>query len=377
MPTKTKTAKTKTATLKVGTELTFNGYQEGAEGPLTKGEKLSVIGFDPSEGTYAVENEEGARDNLFPAEFSVGAPTPKAATKKVAKAKPAAEDEEEVVKTVKKTASKVKTETETAIKDKAKAKTTAKAKENKKEEPVELPAFKTTPSVKAALESHGGSALKAAHELAESSEKTIFTLGGVLAYIKRNDAHTEILSDERDEETGKRLPAYEAGLKGFNAYVQDVLGIAARRADYFVNLYEKFSQITTEAKIGKIGWTKLRELLPLALTKDNVEDWLDKAKASSTAELKESVTKTLVNSGEKVHGNRDTSEKTVRKFVFFDDQENVVNEAISRAKEVIGEEATDSQALLHIVTEWLNFEEAEPELSDDYEEEEEEDYDDE
>lgn len=384
---------TKTNTIKTGTAVTFLGYSDGKGDTFEEGAKLTIIGYDPDDKTYALEDESGAQDSLYAKEFEVidlapavtkgkakAAPAKKAATKKTAApAAPVEADEEEEIEEIEEedeeedseeeeAPAPVKTKTAKAAKGgKAESKTPAaknasaktKGKADAEAEEVPLPKFKMTVSVKSALEENGGNALKAAKTLAESSEKTVFTLGGVLAHIKRTDAHVNILSDEKDEETGKRLPLYDKGNKGFNAYVEAALGIAARKADYYVNLYEKFSQITTEAAIGKIGWTKLRELLPLELDKDNVDEWLDYAKESSTAEVKDAVTKTLVDSGQKLHGNskrgKGDTEKVTYKLHFFADQNNVIVEAIDKAREVIGEDATPSQCFAHIAQEWLNM----------------------
>jgi hypothetical protein len=345
-------------TIKTGTQVQFIGSNE-YDGDLKIGATVTIMGYDPDEGTYAVEDSNGLQDSLYDTEFKAVEENSKP------KGKVKATEDKADAKTATKKASKTLEEAEAAPKTKTKAKADAKptkteakakAKVKEEEEEVQLPKFKTTASVKAALEQHEGDALAAANELAEASEKTVFTLGGVLAYIKRNDLHTSIESEETDDE-GNVLPAYASGLKGFNAYVEDTLGIAARKADYFVNLYEKFSQITTEAKIAKIGWTKLRELLPLDLDESNVDEWLDFAKESPTSELKAEVTKSIVDAGGKVHGNRQTAQMVTRKFRFFEDQDNVIKEAIDKAREVIGEDQDDSACLLHIANEWLSLSE--------------------
>jgi hypothetical protein len=329
-----------TSTIKTGSQATFIGSKD-YDGALKEGSTVIIKGFDPDENTYAVQDEEGVQDSLFAEEFEIAeaapAKTKTKATKAEVEAKPA----------------KTKTKATKAEVEAKPAKTKTKA--TKEEEEITLPKFKTTASVKKALADHNGDAIATAAEIAESSEKTVFTLGGVLAYIKRNESHTEILSDEKDEETGEFLPLYPAGNKGFNLYVQDSLGIASRKADYFVNLYEKFSQITTEAAISKIGWTKLREMLPLELDEDNVEEWLAYAKDASTTELKAEVTKTMVDSGGKQHGNKKDTLMVRRAFSFFEDQDNVVKEAIDKAREVIGDEASDSACAVHIFQEWLNM----------------------
>lgn len=385
--TKTKT-KSKSTTLKAGTAVTFLGYSDGKGDTFKKGASLKIVGFDPDDNTYAVEDENGEQDSLFATEFEISgagdvkakatnaktAPAKKASTKTAKrKAAPVEEEDEEVEEEeveAPKSKAKSKTATTKTAKTAAKSKTTkaAKTKTAKEEkEEVVLPAFKATASVKAALAEHDDDAIAAAHDLAESGEATMFALGGVLAHIKRNDLHLAIEGEEEDED-GNALPAYAPGLKGFNAYVENTLGYASRKAAYLVDLYEKFSQITTEAKIAKIGWTKLRELLPLDIDKTNVEEWLEFAKESSTAEVKAEVSKTLVNAGGKLHGNKSTSEKTKLNLILFDDQGKMVEEAFDKAREVIGEEATASQCFVHIVTEWMALDYDEAALAEDEDE---------
>lgn len=272
------------------------------------------------------------------------------------------EDDEEVQAPVAKKATKQKASKPAPIEDEEEqdeapvAKKVAKAKAAKQVEDSdddELPEFVETASVADVLEQHEGDALAAAGALAEAKERTIFTLGGVLAFIKRNNSFTDI------EVNGDLV--YEKGLKGFNAYVKDELGVEARSAAYYVDLYEMFSQVTSEEKIAKIGWTKLRELLPLKTVIDekNVDKWLKKAKEMPTKELHDLVTKELVNAGEKTHGNRQTAEQTTFKFVVHNDQANTLEEAIAKAKDIIGDDCSDGAALVHIVSEWLEHSDSE------------------
>jgi hypothetical protein len=234
-----------------------------------------------------------------------------------------------------------------------KVKTKVEQEEDSDSEGEPLATFVQTESVSEILSLHG-SELKAAIALAEEKERTIFTLGGVLAKIKRYDTFRSI--ENKDGE-----PTYEKGLKGFNLYVKAELGVEPRSAAYYVDLYEMFSQVTTEEKISKIGWTKLRELLPLreVITEKNVDGWLKKAKSTTTKELHDEVTKHLVDAGEKVHGNKQLAEQSTYKFVVHSDQANTVQDAIAKAKDIIGDDASDGAALVHILSEWLQMSDSE------------------
>ena len=183
-------------------------------------------------------------------------------------------------------------------------------------------------------------------------EKTTFVLGGILAYIKRNHSHATIPGAD-----GK--PIYDAGLAGFNSYVEETLGLKSRSAHYYVQVYEKLSPITTEEKINQIGWSKLIQMVGLDLNPDNVEEWLEKAEGMQVKELKEAVRVSLIETGKKVHGKTDLSKKVHFSFVVFEDQGNVANEALDKAKGVIGEDKSISEAFSYICRTFLELDDKE------------------
>ena len=361
-----------------GSKLTFTGYAEDdAEGSLTDyvGSVLTITGFDTEDGTYNVELDDDTSviEALFDDEFEVldakEEPAPEAkktAKKKVAKKKTAAkkaakteespEEQEQEVPTVpaKKTAKK-----KTAAKKAAPKKVVVKNKADAEE--VALPTFKKTTTLASTLKEYNGDAVGAAYDWAEEVEKSNFVLGGLLAFIKRNDSHLSVGSDNVDDE-GVAVPTYEKGLKGFNLFVQDYLGLKAVKAHWLVRIYETFSQIATEKQITAVGWTKLRELLPLGdiLTKENVGEWLGHADGETTTALHERVDKKLLDSGAKKHGNSGAkNEQTNRKFVFFNSQAEVVDAAIAKKKGEMDEASKgdfpDSAALYAIISEWSDL----------------------
>lgn len=357
-----------------GTKGKFLEYDDGEEGALKKGVEITVTGYDPEQDTYNVEDGDGNTDSLYVEEFEVvedkkattkkaaskkattkKATTKKAATKKTAKTKAAKADEEETEADADEEEQEEVEEQEEAEKPatkKATTKRTSRASNNDNdEEEIPLPKFKKTTSVGKALKAHDNDPLTAAEVLSEEKERTVFTLGGILAFIKRNDSFLDIVGD--DDES-----LYEEGLKGFNAYVEAELDLKPRTANYYVQLYERFSQITTESKIAKIGWTKLRELLPLsesALNDETVDEWLELAKDSSSAALKEKVRESIVNSGDDTHGNQRTAKQKSYKLVVHEDQAEVVDEALAAAREVLGDDASDSACFVHILGEWMNL----------------------
>ena len=370
MATKTVTKMKIEQKFKNGTQVTFlqyDGDSDGATGPLTSGDKVTIIGFDDLQEVYNVQREDGERDSLFENEFEVtqvAAPTVVPKKTKASK-KGSVQDDSKVDEDLKISLGGANTEIdpepEPSVEVKAKKEKKAKKVEvvsEENEEEVEVGGFKKTESVLAILKRHGDDALLAATDLAETKERTIFTLGGVLAFIKRNDTFSSITFTD---EAGVIHQKYQEGLAGFNTYVKDELGIESRSAAYYVDLYEMFSQVTTEAKIAKIGWTKLRELLPLreSINADNVDEWLDKAKKSSTAELHEKVTQSLVDAGEELHGNRVTAQQTKLTYVVHEDQANTVVQALRKAKDIMGDDTSDSAALVYILSEWMQLSDSE------------------
>jgi len=312
-----------------GTKVKFIKYAEGMpEGDLEAGAMLTVTGYDPEEDLYNVEGKDGIEDSLDSEEFEV------------LKEKPKAEE---------KSAEDLESEAE-VLEDEA------KVLEEEADELLEsvVPKFKKTASITAALKEHKGDALDAAYDYAERKEKTVWVLGGILAFIKRNNLHSEVV-EENDE--GIEVPVYGSDLTGFNQYVKDELGLAPRTADYYVNIYECFSQITTESAIAKVGWTKLSELIPLKehLTKDNVGDWLKKAKDHTAVELHDYVTEELVSNDTEgsVHGSRQTAKVETFHLAAPEDMATNWRKAFDTAREVIGAEATESACMDHIITEWI------------------------
>lgn len=353
----------KKQTIENGTSVKFLGYEEGDEGDLKKGAICTVVGYDPEDDTYDVEDAHGNGDSLYADEFEVQEAAPTTGKgKAAAKAAPAAKQEEVAAPTKGKGKGKAAAKQEPAPTTKATkatkaapaAKGKAKGKQQEEQEEVPLPAFKKTASVAKALKDFANP-LDAAADLAEQKEKIVFTLGGVLAYVKRNNLHATIESDTNDED-GNPIPLYTADLAGFDKYAESTLGIGKRSANYYVQLYEKFSQITTEAKLAKIGWTKLRELLRLnnLLDENSVDTWLEVARTGSTTEVKDAVKEAIVDAGDghQSHGNTRTATMTTWKLATHDDQTELVKECFAMAREVLGEDATDSQCFVHICGEW-------------------------
>lgn len=209
------------------------------------------------------------------------------------------------------------------------------------------PALTITKSVTQEISDDGDNAIAAAKRLMETSEKTGYTLGGVLAVISRQKLY----------ETLKVKGEFPyAGHKGFEAFCVEYLNCRYRKAQYLIGIYEAFTNAgLTEAKIGSIGWTKARELVSILNAEpESAETWLELAKTSSTEEVADAVKARLTKIGAKQHGNTKTVRSVVCRFTVHADEGKVIEEALAMAKEQADTD-DDSKAFAYIVKEWMTF----------------------
>lgn len=187
----------------------------------------------------------------------------------------------------------------------------------------------------------------AAKRLVETAERTYFTLGGVLAYIDREKTYEQV------KVKGK---AVYQGKEGFEAFCEENLGIAYRKAKYLIATYEGASAAgLSEAKMGAIGWSKAKELVAILRAEpEDADKWLEVAKKSSTAQLQEQVKDRLTEIGAKTHGNTKKVKSVVCKFVVHADEGEVVHEALTLAKEQ-AETDSESAAFAYVMKEWLSY----------------------
>jgi hypothetical protein len=135
------------------------------------------------------------------------------------------------------------------------------------------------------------------------------------------------------------------GFATFKEYVEQDLGFTIRKAEYLINIWKK---IVIELgggdkkylnKIKQIGWTKLKDIINY-LTKDNVDEWKEKAKGMSVRELieykKETEQKEITDKlaraerGEKV----DMDKLHTLNFKLYSDQYKTVLDACEMAGKV-------------------------------------------
>lgn len=188
-----------------------------------------------------------------------------------------------------------------------------------------------------------GKALSLADELANEVEVNYFKLGGVLNVIREN--------------------SWFEGYTTFEAYVSEHFGYADRTARYLIKIYQALvSKMIPWEKVSSLGWTKLKELADI-LTLENVDEWVAKAGPLTVKELQALLKQQGV--GEGAEPVTTTSTFTTLKFKVANDQAEVINSALSKAKAENGTEF-DNVALERICGGYLagnNALEAEPQKS--------------
>ena len=147
-------------------------------------------------------------------------------------------------------------------------------------------------------------------DLNEESEANKFKIGGALARIQANENWWQ-----------------EAGYQNFKDYVAS-LGIGYRKAMYLIEFYKKLLELDVPfVKFGGIGSGKIRIIVPV-LTKENVDEWVEKAKVLSRSDLEAHIKaeKQKIKTG-KEHEPKTITTKT---FKLHDDQKQLVNDAIKK-----------------------------------------------
>jgi hypothetical protein len=168
-------------------------------------------------------------------------------------------------------------------------------------------------------------ALNSAEKLAEDIETNYFKLGGVLKLIGDN--------------------SWFEGFESFGSYVYEKFGFQERKARYLMGIYTDLvsKQIPWE-KVGHLGWTKLKDLAPL-LTLENVDEWVAKAEKLTVIELQAAIKATMAPTGDT--SSTTTDDVSTLKFKVKQDQKEVIQTALAKAKGELGTEF-DNVALENI-----------------------------
>jgi hypothetical protein len=326
---------TATDALEVGTKIKFIGFRTPISGDtdINVGDELFIASFNEDDGSYnvATSPNEPAIETVFRDEFVLdGEPMPVESAPKNKRA----------VKT--KTDAEVDSGKAKPKKDKA-GKTVILAKDD---------SLKLTASVKQAVAEAGG-LIGAVEKLMEKASATEYTIGGLLAKIEETAAY-ESIADEFGQ------PKYGTGSKGFSCFVESHLGMRSRKAQYLIAIYKIcIERGITEKQLAGIGWSKFKEALAALSIEDiDVDEILDAAKKLPPDEFKAAMRKKVIDAGGRMHGNSKADQVSFR-FRLFNDKAALLTEALASAKATLGIEGDDvvanSQALDHIITEWLSM----------------------
>lgn len=149
----------------------------------------------------------------------------------------------------------------------------------------------------------------------------------------------------------------EIGDFGEHANLQEYIlanGIAKdyRTARYWMSIYTGLLEAGIPySDVEGIGWTKIVVILPV-LTKENLEEWMAKAKALNVATLQATVDAALATGDSSGGTTVNSGEIKSMVFKFHKDQTDTANDALAKAKKAAGTESKEVAADM-IFTEYL------------------------
>ena len=209
-----------------------------------------------------------------------------------------------------------------------------------------------TASVQEALEEFGEDALAAAKQIETDIESKFMTLGGVIAFGAKTNAHLSVV----DKKTKK--PLYAKGKKGFFEWVKDNLSTEARTARHLARIYTELvaKHGVDEERLQSIGITKLREIVGV-VTADNLEGLLQLCEKEGLT-VRDIVThvRNDYRSGGGSGGGDGESKKVVKlDFRLFEDQAVTANAVLEHATKQLPEAGRNKDAaFFSILTEYAN-----------------------
>jgi len=175
-------------------------------------------------------------------------------------------------------------------------------------------------------------ARKAALELNNETELTLFKLGGVLSVIQANQWFEPYAT--------------------FREYVEKEVGLNYRKATYWTAIYNHLAESKIPwDKVKHIGWTKLKEIAEV-LTVDNVDEWVKVAQSQTTIQLIETVKAHKQKGSSKAIDDQASKVVTTITFKVHEDQKETIKSAIAKAKENTGT-TVDTAALEFICLDYL------------------------
>lgn len=166
-----------------------------------------------------------------------------------------------------------------------------------------------------------------AKDLVEVGEYALFHLGGVFSRMANEN--------------------WFMGHSTFKACCEIEFGVKYRKAAYLISIFRTINEKGIDySDVSKVGWTKLKELLPV-LTPKNAATWAKKATGMSTVALIEHV-----KAAGKGKPTEEVPDVSTRTFKLHADQRVVVTAAIDDAK-IKGGTDVDSVALELICQDYL------------------------
>lgn len=153
--------------------------------------------------------------------------------------------------------------------------------------------------------------------LAEDIEFSYFKVGGILNRINEEGWYTE------------------EGFIKFSEFVESEFGIKRTKAMYLINIYNGLlASGVAWTDVKDVGWSKLKEIVGV-LTAKNVAQWVKRANEMTVLQLNAYVKQHKAGDSGGSSDDEDSGVPKVSSMTFkmYDDQKEVVIEALDKAKE--------------------------------------------
>ena len=143
------------------------------------------------------------------------------------------------------------------------------------------------------------------------------------------------------------------GFATFADYLDKELGFHERKGEHLIKIWDKVKGFKLdEERVKKIGWTKMRQVVPL-LTEKNSKDLINRAEKLSVRRLGKEM--------RSLRATERTPSTMVLKLSLDDSEYRIVTDAIQEAKNLCKQ--STSQALEMICQDWMENQGASPELA--------------
>lgn len=218
-------------------------------------------------------------------------------------------------------------------------------------------ALTLTPAVTAVVDGKQGLALlSTVDELVRRIDETYFTLGGTLLVVKESGAYRSL--------TDRAGKAKFDGKSGFHDYCEEQ-GIGYRKAMYQIGIYEFAVGLgLDESDFNRIGWSKAKDIARLDIDADAARKLIKYAESHTVGQVQEKIRKEYLSDEDAAGSGRRNNRTggvalTKRTIALLPDQNGTVEQAIARAKEMIGKseagDPSDGAAFALIAEQWLQM----------------------